>query len=573
MEGSDACAGAPVRDGDEARTMRVKVTPGFSDMVVLRESATLKDLKLELESRLSDSGVCGGQWEWKFVLAGKCIVGEDSAELKSLGVRDESRIMAFKKLAPAVEAKTPSVAAESELQRLQRLLGLVVDSRYEEHLPIIELCDVNGSSVQLSEVDRKAVTISLALAQAGSDKLRNDNPNDALPLLEAAEVASRLADPRVLTEELPHIDNFALLLLDLTWAMFLAKGREGLANMKARARLKQAADGLSTCHAYARKMRANMEEEGSPEQFVTVRLWILQAQIAILDGNTDRANSLLAEAMQLRNKLVPNEAAIAQLMECGLTNAAAKEALIATGGQVAGAFSWANQQQAKRREAQQRHHEQRRVGKIRGGAGWVSLELVQQIQNLGFDRSMAAAALREHNNDAARAIEALTDEEQVVTLILERDVFAAGGPTRFLVEQGFTRKDVKASLEMSDGDVSGALEVLRGSDSFNKSTEAPTEVSTRACSDSPNRSKQPSGLGCSEPRLPLLQSALPDGADDSASSSSAESESDDELSDAREELRAALGARDDEGAGYEYTQDSLRKELEVILATMEELKQ
>jgi len=573
MEELDAGAGAPVRDGDAARTIRVKVSPGFSDPVVLKESATLKDLKSELERRLSDSGVCGSRWEWKFVLSGKCIGDENSAELRTLGVRDESRIMAFKKVAPPVKATSLSVAAESELQRLQRLLGMVVDRTYE-HLPIMELCDANGNSVQLSEVDRKAVTIALALAQAGSDKLRNDNVNDALPLLEAAEAASRLASPRVLTEELPHIDNFALLLLDLTWAIFLSKGRDGLANRRARARLKEASDGLSTCHAYARKLRANTEEEGSPEQFVMVRLRVLQAQVEIVDGNIDRANALLAAALQLRDKLVPNEAAISQLMECGLTNAEAKEALIATGGQVAGAFSWANQQRAKRLEAQQRHREQRLVGKIRGGAGWVSLELVQQIQNLGFDRSMAAAALRQHNNDAARAIEALTDEGQITTLTLERDVFEAGGPTRFLVDQGFTRKDVKASLKMSDGDVSGALEVLRGSVCFNGSKDASTASSAGACSGHLNGSEPSSEPGRSVSCLPPHQSALPDGAHESSSGSSEPgSESDKELSDAREELRAAFGARDDEGTGYEYTQDSLRKELEVILATMEELQQ
>ena len=77
-------------------------------------------------------------------------------------------------------------------------------------------------------------------------------------------------------------------------------------------------------------MRANSEEEGSPEQFVIVRLRVLQAQLEIVDGNIDRANALLAAALQLRDKLVPNEAAISQLMECGLTNAEAKEALIAT---------------------------------------------------------------------------------------------------------------------------------------------------------------------------------------------------------------------------------------------------
>ena len=61
-----------------------------------------------------------------------------------------------------------------------------------------------------------------------------------------------------------------------------------------------------------------------------VRLRVLQAQVEIVDGNIDRANALLAAALQLRDKLVPNEAAISQLMECGLTNAEAKEALIAT---------------------------------------------------------------------------------------------------------------------------------------------------------------------------------------------------------------------------------------------------
>ncbi|KAG2398816.1 uncharacterized protein HKW66_Vig0087030 [Vigna angularis] len=351
------------------------------------------------------------------ICAGK-ILRDDAVPpqtLSQLGIKNNAKILATRASSP--QQGISLVAEEERCSRLARIRAAAT-AMAERHsdgaLPIedfnIEVEDQSGQKVRLgSETDQRAVMMGLMLHAKGKKLIKQGNYKDALEVLSMGEESFSLCDSKVI--EL--IDNVPILQIDMVWCYFMIQDIRWLAD--AGKRLEIARIGIERAHGKD-SLRLRLLQGGRfPELALHLRLELLEGVVAYHTGQLEKSRKALASARAKFEQLQVSDEALSFVMSMGYVERDAKRALRMNNQDVGGAIDFLAEEKAKK--LQKREEDMRRRNEIKEQKRYgmtplkkaVDLERLKELVSIGFDKELAAEALRQNENDTQKALDDLTN--------------------------------------------------------------------------------------------------------------------------------------------------------------------
>lgn len=346
--------------------------------------------------------------------------GDGSENLTQLGIKNNAKILASRVCAQEGKSLGEELMAESErsrrLARVKAAATALAKRHADGSMPIedfnIVLEDQSGKKVQMgSETDQRAIMMGLMLHTNAKQLITGQNYQDALEVLSMGEEAFSLCDPKVI--EL--VDNPSILQIDMVWCYFMLRDINWLS--VAGIRLDKAREGLERAHG-KNSSRVRLLQAGRyPERALYLRLELLEGVVAYHSGQVDKSRKVLTSAQEKFTQLQVPDESLSLVMSMGFRERDAKRALRMSNQDVASAVDFLVEQKAKR--AQKREDDIRRRDEIMEQKKYgttplkkaVDLEKLNQLVSIGFEKELAAEALRRNENDSEKALDDLTNPE------------------------------------------------------------------------------------------------------------------------------------------------------------------
>ncbi|KAL4329463.1 hypothetical protein S245_044562 [Arachis hypogaea] len=410
------------------------------------------------------------------ICAGKILKDDDATgghggngNLAQVGVKNNSKILASRVSPQEGNLLRQEIMAEEErsrrLSRVRAAATALAERHADGSLPVedfnIEVEDQSGKKVRLgSETDQRAVMMGLMLHAKGKRLIKQGNYKDALEVLSMGEESFSLCDPKVI--EL--IDNVPILQIDMVWCYFMIRDIRWLSD--AGKRLEMARVGIERAHGKD-SFRLRLLQGGRyPELALHLRLELLEGVVTYHSGQLDKSRKALDSAKAKFNQLQVPDEALSFLMSMGYKERDAKRALRMNNQDVGSAIDFLAEETTKKLQKQEEDirrrteiREQKRDGMTPLKKA-VDLERLKELVSIGFDKELAAEALRRNENDTQKALDDLTNPETNSALQVhiesrkrKRQKQATETQIEKIVHMGFERSRVVAAFE-----VGGTLE-------------------------------------------------------------------------------------------------------------------
>ncbi|KAL1326277.1 NEDD8 ultimate buster 1 isoform X1 [Arachis ipaensis] len=413
------------------------------------------------------------------ICAGKILKDDDATgghggngNLAQVGVKNNSKILASRVSPQEGNLLRQEIMAEEErsrrLSRVRAAATALAERHADGSLPVedfnIEVEDQSGKKVRLgSETDQRAVMMGLMLHAKGKRLIKQGNYKDALEVLSMGEESFSLCDPKVI--EL--IDNVPILQIDMVWCYFMIRDIRWLSD--AGKRLEMARVGIERAHGKD-SFRLRLLQGGRYPELAFLhrhlRLELLEGVVTYHSGQLDKSRKALDSAKAKFNQLQVPDEALSFLMSMGYKERDAKRALRMNNQDVGSAIDFLAEETTKKLQKQEEDirrrteiREQKRYGMTPLKKA-VDLERLKELVSIGFDKELAAEALRRNENDTQKALDDLTNPETNSALQVhiesrkrKRQKQATETQIEKIVHMGFERSRVVAAFE-----VGGTLE-------------------------------------------------------------------------------------------------------------------
>ncbi|KAL1326274.1 uncharacterized protein [Arachis hypogaea] len=398
------------------------------------------------------------------ICAGKILKDDDATgghggngNLAQVGVKNNSKILASRVSPQEGNLLRQEIMAEEErsrrLSRVRAAATALAERHADGSLPVedfnIEVEDQSGKKVRLgSETDQRAVMMGLMLHAKGKRLIKQGNYKDALEVLSMGEL----------------IDNVPILQIDMVWCYFMIRDIRWLSD--AGKRLEMARVGIERAHGKD-SFRLRLLQGGRyPELALHLRLELLEGVVTYHSGQLDKSRKALDSAKAKFNQLQVPDEALSFLMSMGYKERDAKRALRMNNQDVGSAIDFLAEETTKKLQKQEEDirrrteiREQKRYGMTPLKKA-VDLERLKELVSIGFDKELAAEALRRNENDTQKALDDLTNPETNSALQVhiesrkrKRQKQATETQIEKIVHMGFERSRVVAAFE-----VGGTLE-------------------------------------------------------------------------------------------------------------------
>ncbi|KAJ8562268.1 hypothetical protein K7X08_011559 [Anisodus acutangulus] len=424
---------------------------------------TVPMLREEVAKR---SGHGGGPETINLICAGKLLKDGDGIEkLSQLGVRNNAKILASRaNVDQGKSVKEESLAEEERSTRISRLRAAAI-SLSERHadgsLPVedfnLELENQSGQKVQLgSETDQRAIMMGLMLHANAKALMRKKKYKEALEVLTMGEM----------------VDNVPILQIDMVWCYFMLRDISWLS--VAGVRLVKAREGLERSHGKEASRLRLLQKGHYPEIALHLRLELLEGVVAYHISQIEKSRKSLTSAQAKFLQLQIPDEALSLLLGMGYEERDAKRALRMNNQVVESAVDFLveeKEKKATRREdnikRQKEIMEQKRYGTTPLAKG-VDIERLNELVSIGFEKELAAEALRRNENDTQKALDDLTNPEanssiqiHIESMKKKRLHQAANASIEELISMGFPREAVVAAVR-SFGTSQAAIDHLLG---------------------------------------------------------------------------------------------------------------
>ncbi|CAI9758915.1 unnamed protein product [Fraxinus pennsylvanica] len=417
-----------------------------------------------LREEVAKKSGCVGPQCINLICAGRILRDGDGTEkLTQLGVRNNAKILASK-VSTDQEGKSLKeefLAEEERSKRLSRLKSAATSlaSRHADgSLPVedfnLELENQSGDRVQLGdETDQRAIMMGLMLHANAKSLIKRQQYKDALEVLTMGEEAFSLCDPKVIE----MVDNVSILQIDMVWCYFMLHDISWLS--VAGIRLAKAREGIERAHGKESSRMRVLQGGRYPELALYLRLQLLEGVVAYHNGQLQKSKEALTEAQAKYIQLQVPDETLSLLMSMGYKARDAKRALRMSNQDVGSAVDFLVEEKAKKelkreedRRRQEEILEQKKYG-ITPLRKPVDLQRLNELVSIGFEKELAAEALRRNENDTQKALDDLTNPEtnSVMQIDIEsrkkkRFRQAASSASEELVAMGFPRAIVDAAL-------------------------------------------------------------------------------------------------------------------------------
>ncbi|KAK0572139.1 hypothetical protein LWI29_026718 [Acer saccharum] len=359
------------------------------------------------------------------ICAGKVLKdGDGSEKLSQLGIKNNAKILATR--VSADEGK--SLVAEEErsrrLTRVKAAAAALVERHADGSLPLedfnIELEDQNGETIRFgSETDRRAMMMGLMLHANAKKLIRRQLYKDALEVLTMGEEAFSLCNPKVI--EL--VDNVPLLQIDMVWCYFMLRDISWLS--VAGMRLQKAREGIERAHGKDSFRMRLLQAGRHPELALHLRMELLEGVVAYHSGQFDKSRKALTSAQAKFFQLQVPDESLSLVMSMGFKEQDAKRALRISNQDVGTAIDFLVEEKAKRAQKREDNNRRRREIAEQKQYGMtplkkaVDLQRLKALVSIGYEKELAAEALRRNENDTEKALDDLTNPESNSSIQLE----------------------------------------------------------------------------------------------------------------------------------------------------------
>lgn len=432
---------------------------------------TVSMLREEVAKRAS----CGPE-SINLIWSGK-LLKDENLKLIELGIKNNGKVLATRVCSDQGKSlKEEFMAEEERSSRLARVkaAAIALSKRHAAgSLPVedfnIELEDQSGQKVHLgSETDQRAVMMGLMLHANAKQMIKKENYKDALEVLSMGEEAFSLCNPKVI--EL--VDNVPILQIDMVWCYFMLRDIRWLS--EAGIRLAKAREGIERSHGKDASRVRVLQNGRYPELALHLRLELLEGVVSFHSGQFEKSKKVLTSAQAKYFQLQVPDEALSLLMSMGYKERNSKRALRMSNQQIDLAIDFLVEEKAKkekkREEDIQRRNEimeQKRYGMTPLRKA-VDLQSLHMLVSIGFEKELAAEALRRNENDTQKALDDLTNPEtnSAIQLDIEsrkrkRQRQANEAAIEELISMGFERSEVVTAVQ-AFGTKEQALNALLG---------------------------------------------------------------------------------------------------------------
>ncbi|TYJ22031.1 hypothetical protein E1A91_A08G101600v1 [Gossypium mustelinum] len=401
------------------------------------------------------------------ISAGKVLKdGDGSQNLTQLGIRNNAKILATRVSVDEGKSLEQELMAEEERSRRLARVKAAATALSKRHvdgsLPIedfnIELENQGGQKVQLgTETDQRAVMMGLMLHENAKNLLTRQLYKDALEVLTMGEEAFSLCDPKVLE----FIDNVPILQIDMVWCYFLLRDISWLS--VAGIRLEKAREGLERCHGKDFSRVRLLQAGCQPELALHMRLELLEGVVAYHNGQLDKSKKALTSAQAKFSQLQVPDEALSHVMSMGFKERDARRALRLNNQDIRRAVDFLFEEKTKRKQKREddiRHRTEIMELKQYGVTPLkkaVNVEKLKELVAIGFEKKLAAEALRRNENDFQKALDDLTNPEtnSAIQIDIEsrkrkREQRAVNARIEELVSMGFDRSRVVVVVQAGE---------------------------------------------------------------------------------------------------------------------------
>lgn len=424
--------------------------------------------------------------------------GDGGEKLLDLGVKNNSRILARR--VSTEEGKSLNVELMAEEERSNRLARVkaAATALAKRHangfLPVedfnIELEDQSGQKVNLgSETDQRAIMMGLMLHANAKQLIRKGNYKEALEVLIMGEEAFSLCNPKVIE----FVDNVSILQIDMVWCYFMLKDIKWLSD--AGLRLAKAREGIERAHGKDSSRVRLLQAGCHPELALHLRLELLEGVAAYHSCMFDKAREAINSAQMKYSQLQVPDEALSHVMDMGFKEGEAKRALRMCHQDVCKAVDFLFEERTKREkkreediERQKEIKEQKRYGMTPSKKA-VDLQRLKELASIGYEKNLAAEALRRNENDLQKALDDLINPEtnSVIQNAVEsrkrkRQRQTTDAAVDKLVLMGFDRTRAIAAFQ-AGGSLEQAVNLLSLPDTKSTVDGQPDSVPTASASE------------------------------------------------------------------------------------------
>ncbi|KAJ6331939.1 hypothetical protein OIU76_010339 [Salix suchowensis] len=424
------------------------------------ENWTVRMLREEIAKRSNM-----GTESINLIFAGKVLkdfTSEEKSSLSHLGIKNNSKILACRVSVEEGKTLKNELLADDERNRRLARIKAAVTALSKRHadgaLPIedfdIELEDQSGKKVHFSETDRQAIMTGLMLHTSGKQFIRKQMFSDALEVLTMGEEAFSLCNPK----SIELVDNIPILQIDMVWCYFMLQDIAQLS--VAGLRLEKAKEGLERAHGKDSSRFRLLQAGRSSELALYLRLELLEGVVAYHSGQFDKSRKFLTSAQAKFFQLQVPDEALSIVMSMGFGEQDAKRSLRMSNQDVQSAVNLLvlerEQRKQKREDDIRRRNEikeQKRYG-VTPLKKAVDLQKLMELDSIGFEKELAAEALRKNENDTQKALDDLTnpDANNALQRAIEsrkrkRQQRANDGKIEQLVSMGFERSIVISAVQ------------------------------------------------------------------------------------------------------------------------------
>ncbi|CAA2995621.1 NEDD8 ultimate buster 1 [Olea europaea subsp. europaea] len=285
--------------------------------------------------------------------------------------------------------------------------------------------------------------------------IKRQQYKDALEVLTMGEEAFSLCNPKVIE----MVDNVSILQIDMVWCYFMLHDISWLS--VAGIRLAKAREGIERAHGKESSRMRVLQGGRYPELALYLRLELLEGVVAYHNGQLQKSKEALTAAQAKYAQLQVPDETLSLLISMGYKARDAKRALRMSNQDVGSAVDFLVEEKAKKElkhqedlRRQQEILEQKKYG-ITPLRKPMDLQKLNELVSIGFEKELAAEALRRNENDTQKALDDLINPEtnSVMQIDIEsrkrkRLRQAASSASEELVAMGFPRAIVDEALRM-----------------------------------------------------------------------------------------------------------------------------
>ncbi|KAG4930090.1 hypothetical protein JHK82_047160 [Glycine max] len=345
------------------------------------------------------------------ICAGKILKdGDGQHNLTQLGIKNNAKILATRICVEQGKAIKQEIMAEEEhshkLARVKAAAIAVAKRHVDDLLPIenftTEVEGQMGKKIKLaSETDhQRAIMTGLVLEANGKRLIRQGKYKDALEVLSMAEETFSLCDD---SDTLELIDIIPIMQINMVWCYFMMQDISSLS--EAGKLLAKAREGLEDAYG-KHALRARLLKSGCFLELAWhLRLELLEGVVAYYSGQLDTAREALLSAQAKFEKLQVSDEDLSLVMSMGFTKCDAKRALKMNLQNIQAAVNFLIEENAEKDQKQKERESEIRKQKP------VDLQRLNELESVGFEKDIAAEALRRNGNVFQKALNDLTHPE------------------------------------------------------------------------------------------------------------------------------------------------------------------